>query len=179
MRFTLYFGLLVLVACAPAAASTHVSGAQSPDRAAVADPSPGTGKGKLSPPIETGQVRSVLAASKLDVPVLLPTWLPASDLQARVSLDRGFQVFYWRRGATMWSVAVGVGGGPDPVRMLEKPNRSFRGAPAIYLLGNDRPDHITLEWDETTANGPVGYTLSAYGLTEEDFARLTASVSDH
>ena len=174
MRLTLLLGLLLLTACTTTATQTAV-----PQHRAAAAPSAPTGKGQMQDVVQPSEVRAALeAALPAARPILLPTWLPQPDLEARVSFDRGFQVSYWAPSATTWSVAIGVGGGPDPARLLEKPSRTFRGAPAIYLHGEDRPDHISLLWGEPTTNGPLNYGISAYGLSDEEFTRLSTSLSD-
>ena len=179
MRLTFLLGLLLLVACSSTASQLGGSrSAPHPDNLAAIPFSP-QGKGQLPALIKPAEVRPYLeAASPVVGPVLLPTSLPQAGLEARVFFDRGFQVYYWQPGAEMWSVAIGVGGGPDPVRMLEKPSRSFRGVAAIYVHGYDRSDHITMEWDEGSTNGPIGYSISAYGLSDAEFAHLSASLSD-
>ena len=143
------------------------------EHAAVHEP---TGKGSLPPLLPLTSLDAAIRESVATSPALLPSWLPDRSFDVRLLLDRGYQVQYWRPGAGMWSIEVGCFDGPQPGS--GRFDRSFRGGAAGVVRGYDSDDHLSLYWMEPGATGCHDFFVSAYGLSDGDFARLAESLAD-
>ncbi len=151
---------LLLIACNGAAPARQIT-----TRPAAPVGAPAvlpTGKGVPPQQMAPDDVRAAIASRRrADVPaIVLPRRLAAGAL-ALVSFDRGYQVAYRLAGTADWIVFIGCGGGPEPVWMTTRPDRTFRGGEAIFGHGWDGTPY--LGWRE----GGQLYGLAVRGSDDE------------